>query len=109
MKLKIMKSKIEVGNICPRPSFFQELRDSTGKALACESLNEAQAWKLCEFIDCVDAGDIDATCQDYDSSVNAIGRFLQSVTPSVFKRFYKGSFTARGLGKPTSILDKKYG
>lgn len=82
----------------PAASFFEDMRMQAEAALQAESLTETQAWALCEFVDCADSGDIPASAQERESCVNAIANFLHGASPRLFRKFYRGSFSAQGHG-----------
>ena len=94
--MRIIRTTVGLGSIAPSTEFFHQLRTKAQSALSCAKLTETQAWDLCEFGDCRYSGDIAASGKEREACVLAIGRFLESASPKLFRKFYRGSFSARG-------------
>lgn len=63
-------------------AMFEEMTAEALRALQRPTLTDQDAWALCEYIDCVDAGDIAFDRPVYRQAVCALGEHLVAISAS---------------------------
>ena len=82
------------------PLFLLNIQQAASQALGCEELSHKDAWALCEYLDLVDAGDMEMERAMYRQAVAALGEFM--ATPDNrghSANLQRKSWAANTLGK----------
>lgn len=79
-------------------SFFDEVLERAARAVRTEARSEADVWAMCEYMDCVDAGDLPQNEHMRQRCADAVAAFLWTASPEQIRRFNRGSFAAANQG-----------
>jgi hypothetical protein len=83
-----------------QPDLIGYLTDVIGRAdeaLRKPSIEPQDAWALCEYLDCADAGDIDFDRPTYRQATAALGEYLSDASTSEGLELAKKSWAAKTL------------
>lgn len=78
-------------------AIFEEMTARALHALERKHLGSKHAWALCEYLDCVDAGDIAFDRPTYRQAVCALGEYLTSASAAKAKDLADKSWAALTL------------
>ena len=82
----------------PTAAYFADLVEETRSVLGTEPDTPASVWSMCEYLDCVDAGDLLMDKRMYTSCVQRLGAFLTATANChVAKSLARKSWAARTL------------